>query len=525
LIERHFAARRSAVTLSHLDEWGELPMDGCIVSIDQGTTSCRAIVFDKAGKVLGLGQKEFAQHFPQPGWVEHDANEIFETQVQCIKDAVSSSGVKGDAIKCVGITNQRETTVLWKRSSLAPIHRAIVWQCRRTQEHAEKLKKNSAELFKQKTGLIPDAYFSGPKIKWLLDNVTSKENLTDLAFGTIDSWLIAKLSEENNHLTDPSNASRTMLYNINDLKWDDELLELIGVPSHLMPKVVPSNALFGHTKKELVGFRAPILAVLGDQQAAMFGQGCFEQGMFKCTYGTGSFILGNTGQTPLHVHGLLTTIGWQLSGEKPVYALEGATFIAGAAIQWLRDSLGIISSSDETEALARSIKSNEGVYFVPAFVGMGSPWWDSSIRGTITGLTRGSGRAHLVRAAIESMAYQIRDIADEIGRAHLKMTELRVDGGATNNSFLLEYQSDLLKIPVKRAQQVEATAWGVAALAGMTQGLITKKEFETGWQCGASHTPKNDRESEFKGWQASLAGACAVAVTESQNKKVSVASR
>jgi glycerol kinase len=486
-------------------------MDRYIVSIDQGTTSCRAIVFNKQGEVLGLGQKEFAQKFPQPGWVEHDAEEILSTQIECIKDAVSSSQVNPETIACVGVTNQRETTVVWNRTTRKPVHNAIVWQCRRTMEHADRL-RTKAELFKQKTGLIPDAYFSGPKIRWILDNAPqAKAHANDsLAFGNIDAWLIANLTEEGEPLTDPSNASRTMLFNINSLGWDQELLDLIGVPVSMMPKVLPSNGLFGHTKKDLVGFRAPILSVLGDQQSALFGQACFAPGMFKCTYGTGSFILGNIGESAKNVSGLLTTIAWQLKDNKPIYALEGATFVAGAAVQWLRDSLGIIASSDETEKVATSISGNDGVYFVPAFVGLASPFWNSNVRGTITGLTRGSGKAHLVRAAVESMAYQIKDIAEEIEKADLNMVELRVDGGATKNDFLVQFQSDLLGISVKRAQQLEATAWGVAALAGLSAGLMTEAELSKGWKEGKSVSPKVDRKADYRGWKAALNGAVAV---------------
>lgn len=479
-----------------------------ILSIDQGTTSCRAIVFQPDGKVLGVGQKEFKQHFPKPGWVEHDANEILATQIECIGAAVKEAAVAPNDIACVGITNQRETTVVWDRKTMEPVYPAIVWQCRRTQEVAQSLKEQS-DFFRRKTGLIPDAYFSGPKIRWILDNVPSarsKAKKGELAFGTIDSWLIAKLSKEKNHVTEPSNASRTMLFNIKSLAWDEELLELLEIPANMMPNIVASNGQFGSTNSSLLGFSAPIMAVLGDQQAALFGQCCFDPGMFKCTYGTGSFLLGNIGTETSYAKGLLTTIAWKLANEETTYALEGSTFIAGAAVQWLRDNLGIIASSDETEALAKSIASNDGVYFVPAFVGLGSPWWDSSVRGAIVGLTRGSGKAHLVRAALESMAYQIKDIAEEIHHTGLNLSELRVDGGATKNGFMLQFQSDLLGIPVKRAKQVEATAWGVAALAALTQGLTSKDELRKGWQAGLTVTPQQNCQKQYEGWKAALKG-------------------
>jgi glycerol kinase len=486
-------------------------MESFLLSIDQGTTSCRAIVFDLDGKVVGLDQRGFTQHFPQPSWVEHDADEILQTQINCIRAAVKNSGIKSEQIRAVGITNQRETTVVWNRDSGKPIARAIVWQCRRTQEAASALKTH-ADTFRSKTGLIPDAYFSGPKIKWILDNIPDAAKYADfgnLAFGTIDSWLVRNLTREQNHLTDPSNASRTMLFNINSLDWDDELLALVGVPRNMMPQVVPSNSNFGMTNKQLLGFEAPILAVLGDQQAALFGQACFEPGMSKCTYGTGSFILSNIGETARTVQGLLTTVAWQLEGQKPIYAFEGANFIAGAAIQWLRDALGIIESSDQSEELARSIESNEGVYLVPAFVGLGSPWWNSDVRGTIVGLTRGSGKPHFARAAIESMAYQIKDIAEEINKAGSPLKELRVDGGATKNDLLMQFQADLLGIPVKRADQVEATAWGIAALGGMTAGLFSADELHAIWREGKQFLPARDLHLEYEGWRKALSSAFA----------------
>jgi len=485
-----------------------------IVSIDQGTTSCRTFVFDKDGRTLGMGQKEFAQHYPKPGWVEHDAQEIYETQVDCIKEAVKTAGIKPDEIAAAGITNQRETTVVWDtKNGDKPIHNAIVWQCRRTQDLAQELRNES--MFREKTGLVPDAYFSGPKIAWILDNVKGareKAQAGDLQFGNIDTWLIRKLTKDKNHLTEPSNASRTMLFNIKDLDWDKKLLDRVNVPRNMMPQVVASDSNFGVTDKNIVGFEAPILANLGDQQAALFGQCCFEKGMMKCTYGTGSFLLANIGSDMQLLDGMLTTVAWQMEGQAPVYAFEGAIFVTGAAIQWLRDGLEIISSSDECEKLATSIDSNDGVYFVPALVGLGSPWWNSDVRGTIVGLTRGTKRAHLVRAALEAMAYQVADVTNTMKDNGVEVSELRVDGGATRNKFMVQFQSDLLNIPVLRASQVESTAWGVAALAGIKAGLIEDlASLNKDWQSDLKLKPAQDRKAEYEGWKHALDGTFAAA--------------
>ncbi len=489
-------------------------MKSYILSIDQGTTSCRAIVFDKSGNTKGLGQKEFKQSFPQPGWVEHDADEILATQIACIKAAIKDAGIKPDEIAAVGLTNQRETTVVWNKKTGKPVYPAIVWQCRRTQQLAEELRDES-NSFREKTGLVPDAYFSGPKIRWILDNVKGARELADkdeLAFGTIDTWLIWNLTKDKNHFTEPSNASRTMLYNIHTLKWDDELLARLQIPIAMMPKVIPSNGNFGETDEKLVGFSAPILANLGDQQAALFGQCCFEVGMGKCTYGTGSFLLTNIGTDSKLVPGLLTTVAWQLEGQPATYAFEGAIFVAGAAIQWLRDGLGIIASSAETKELAESIKSNDGVFFVPAFVGLGSPYWNSDVRGTITGLTRGSTKAHLARAALESMAFQIADVAKGMAENGIKVKELRVDGGVTRNDFMVQFQADLLKVPVIRSAQLESTAWGVAALAALTCGLVKDlAELSADWQQDSKIMPSTDRSTDYEGWQSAVRGAFAVA--------------
>lgn len=486
-----------------------------LLSLDQGTTSSRAMVFDQKGKVIAISQKEFTQHFPQPGWVEHDASEILESQIACVKEAVKKAGINGSDIAGIGVTNQRETTVVWDKKTLKPIANAIVWQCRRTSDLAMDLRAD--ESFRNKTGLVPDAYFSGPKIKWLLDNVSGAREKADkgeLAFGTIDTWLINNLTKDKNHLTEPSNASRTMVYNLETMDWDDELLKKLDIPKSMMPKVVPSNYNFGVTDKALLGFEAPILANLGDQQAALFGQCCFEPGTAKCTYGTGSFLLANIGDKFKLADGLLTSVAWQLEGEQPTYAFEGAIFITGAAIQWLRDGLGIIESSADTEVMAKAIDSNDGVYFVPALVGLGSPWWNSDVRGTIIGITRGSKKEHFVRAALESMAYQVGDVASNMKENGIALSNLRVDGGATRNEFMLQYQTDILGTKVERASQVESTAWGVAALAGIKSGIISGlPELNKGWQCDKAFTPENDRTPEYDGWKRALKGAFACAIT------------
>lgn len=484
-----------------------------ILSIDQGTTSCRAIVFDANATALGVGQKEFQQHYPKPGWVEHDAMEILTVQIQCITEAIRNAGIAADDISCVGITNQRETTVVWDKRTGKPVYNAIVWQCRRTQEVAEKIRSES-NIFREKTGLIPDAYFSGPKINWILENVPGTKELAQqghLGFGTIDTWLIWNLTG-GSHTTEPSNASRTMLYNIRTMQWDSELMQRLSIPESMMPEVIASNGHFGKTDRAVCGFEAPIFANLGDQQAALFGQVCLKPGMAKCTYGTGGFLLANIGNECKLASGLLTTVAWKLEGQPVTYAFEGAIFIAGAAIQWLRDGLGIISSSEESEKLAGTLQSNEGVYFVPALVGMGSPWWNSDVRGTITGITRGTTSAHLVRAALESMTYQIADVKEDMEQHGVSLQEMRVDGGATKNNFMLQFQADLLGVPVVRSAQVESTAWGVAALAGLRCGLIEDVEaLERSWQRDVMVKPTTDRSKEHAGWQAALNGCFAVA--------------
>jgi len=490
-----------------------------ILSIDQGTTSCRAIVFSAGGEVVGLGQEEFRQYFPHSGWVEHDANEILEKQVKCIKDAVDKAKVDPSEIACVGLTNQRETTVVWDKSTGEPICPAIVWQCRRTAEMVEEMIGLSAasgakigDIIREKTGLIADAYFSGTKICWILNNIPGARTLAQagkLAFGTIDSWLVYKLTEEARHVTEPSNASRTMLFDISKIAWDDELLAGMDVPRSMMPEVIASNDVFGHTRKDLLGFRAPLLAVLGDQQAALFGQVCFEPGMFKCTYGTGSFLLGNIGKSKTLVNGLLTTIAWKLRKQEPIYALEGASFMGGATIQWLRDQLGLISASDQAEELAKSLDTNGGVYLVPGHVGLGSPWWNPHVRGTIVGLSRDSGKAHIVRAGLEAIAYQIEDIAHEINLAGIQMKELKADGGASKNNWLMQFQADLLKVPIKRGAQTEATAWGVAMLAGMMIDLIDSNSIARNTVKSTDFYPAKDRQADYEQWRKAVGAAIA----------------
>lgn len=485
-----------------------------ILSLDQGTTSCRAILFDKQGKTIATGQREFAQFFPQPGWVEHDAEEIFRTQMECVQDCLKAVGATGDDIACIGISNQRETTVVWNRKTGVPVYKAIVWQCRRTQDVANQLRTESNE-FREKTGLVPDAYFSGPKIAWILDNVPearAQAERGELAFGTIDTWLIWKMTGGAVHATEASNASRTMLFNLHTMKWDESLMARLKVPASLMPEIFPADHVFGNTSKSVIGFEAPISGVLGDQQAALFGQACLRQGMAKCTYGTGGFLLVNIGESPNLVPGLLTTVAWQLKNSKPCYAIEGAIFITGAAIQWLRDGLGLLESSDQAEAMASAVTSNEGVYFVPALVGMGSPWWNSDVRGTIVGLTRGTSKEHLVRAALEAMAYQVKDVAVQMSEHGLSMSELRVDGGATRNSLMLQFQSDVLNVPIIRSGQTESTAWGAAAVAAIGVGLMSGvEEVQSVWLRDGAFTPGADRSAEYAGWRRALKGAFACA--------------
>ena len=467
-----------------------------ILSIDQGTTSSRAIIFDKTGAIKGIGQKDFEQIFPQPGWVEHNANAIWYSQWEAIEMAFKKSNLSHKSIAAIGITNQRETTLLWDRNTGEPISNAIVWQDRRTSKYCDSLRNNGyIETFKKKTGLVIDAYFSGTKIKWLLDNIPkAREKATkgELCFGTIDSWIVWKLTEGKQHITDVSNASRTLLFNIHTLQWDDELLKILDIPREILPKVVSSSEVIGNTKRGLFEVEIPISGIAGDQQAALFGQQCTKKGMVKNTYGTGCFLLMNTGNNPVYSeNNLLTTIGWKI-GNEVTYALEGSVFVGGAAVQWIRDGLGLISDAAEIETLATSVPDNGDVYFVPALAGLGAPYWDSYARGTIVGLTRGSTKGHIARATLEGIAYQVYDIVKAMeADAKTKGSELRVDGGATKNNFLLQFQSDIFGFPVVRPKQLESTALGAAYLAGLAVGYWKNLEsLENQWAKGRVFEPQ-----------------------------------
>jgi glycerol kinase len=484
-----------------------------ILALDQGTTSSRAIVFDRAGMIKALAQKEFRQIFPQPGWVEHDPNEIWETQVGVAAEAIARAGIVARDIAALGITNQRETTVVWNRSTGRPVCNAIVWQDRRTASLCDDLRAHGHEqVFMDKTGLVLDAYFSGTKLRWVLDNVAGAQALAasgDLAFGTIDSWLIWKLSGGRSHVTDASNASRTLLFNIHTGDWDDELLAILGIPRAVLPQVVASSGVLAETAAALFASRIPIAGIAGDQQAALFGQRCVTPGMVKNTYGTGCFMLMHTGKKPVRSRNkLLTTTAWRV-GSADEFALEGSVFIAGAAVQWLRDSLGIIKTAGEVETLAGSVPHNGGVYFVPAFTGLGSPHWDPYARGAIVGLTRGTGAAHIARAALESIAYQSADVLRAMeADAGIGLTELRVDGGATQNNLLMQFQADVLGVRVVRPKVFETTALGAAYLAGLAVGYWKDAdEIAAQWQIDRAFEPLMSREqaAELKdGWNRAL---------------------
>jgi len=443
----------------------------CVAAIDEGTTGCTALVIDLTGRVCGRGYSEFRQYYPQPGWVEHDPEEIWQVTSEVLRRAISDAGISSDAIQAIGITNQRETTIVWDAETGRPVHRAIVWQCRRTAPLCKELKEAGYEdMIRSKTGLVIDAYFSGTKVRWILDNVAGARKLAEkgkLRFGTVDTWLIWKLTSGREHLTDYTNASRTMLYNIEKKRWDAELLEMLRVPENMLPEVRPSSGDFGKCDRSLFGRETPICGVAGDQQAALFGQLCTEPGSCKNTYGTGCFTLSPTPK-PVHSnHGLITTLACDKTGA-PTYAIEGSVFIGGAAIQWLRDELKLLDSSADSEYFASKVSDTGGVYLVPAFVGLGAPYWDMDARGTLSGITRGTNRYHLIRAALESIAYQSTDLIHSIG-LDLKenIRELRVDGGASNNNLLMQFQADILGIPVNRPAMVETTALGAAFLAGL----------------------------------------------------------
>ncbi len=480
-------------------------MKNYVMAFDQGTTSCRAILFDKDGKIVGVSQQEFAQIYPKPGWVEHDAMEIWGTQSGVARQVLEVNGIRPDEIAAIGITNQRETTVVWDKNTGRPVYNAIVWQCRRTADICEELKaKGYEDLVREKTGLVIDAYFSGTKIKWILDNVEGareKAERGDLLFGTMDTWLIWNLTRGKVHVTDYTNASRTMIFNINTLEWDDELLEILNIPKSMLPEVRPSSEIYGTTdERTFGGANIPIAGDAGDQQAALFGQACFEEGMAKNTYGTGCFLLMNTGEKPVKSeNGLLTTIAWGIDG-KVNYALEGSIFIAGAAIQWLRDELKLIYDSPQSEYYAKLVPDTNGVYVVPAFTGLGAPHWDMYARGAILGLTRGVKREHIVRATLESIAYQTKDVIRAMEEdSKIKLNRLKVDGGASANDFLMQFQADILGVPVDRPKVSETTAQGAAYLAGLAVGFWKdKKEIEDKWELDKTFEVNMESEKRQK---------------------------
>lgn len=485
-----------------------------VLALDQGTTSSRAILFDCDSNIVAVAQKEFTQIFPKAGWVEHNAEEIWSTQIGVAAEAVAKAGISAGDIAAIGITNQRETTVVWDKTTGKPVHNAIVWQSRQTMDICNDIKAKGLEaMFRQKTGLVVDAYFSGTKVKWILDNVEGareKAEKGDLLFGTIDTWLIWKLTGGKVHVTDYSNASRTLMYNIRELKWDEEILEVLTVPASMLPQVRPSSEVYGHTEPSVfLGAAVPIAGAAGDQQAALFGQTCYKPGMAKNTYGTGCFMLMNTGDKLYESkNGLLTTIAWGLDG-KVEYALEGSIFIAGAAIQWLRDGMKIIEAAPDSEYFARKVSDTDGVYVVPAFVGLGAPYWDMTARGAIMGLTRGSTKAHIVRATLESLAYQTKDVLGAMeADSGIKLQALKVDGGAVSNDLLMQFQADILGVPVDRPQVTETTALGAAYLAGLAVGVWNDKEdLVKNWKLDARFDAAMEEEKRsklYKGWQKAV---------------------
>lgn len=488
-------------------------MEKYILSLDQGTTSSRAIIFDKKGNIISTAQKEFTQYFPKPGWVEHDPTEIWSTQTGVAAEAIAKKGLNAENISAIGITNQRETVVVWDKNTGRPIYNAIVWQDKRTADFCDALKKQGkAVLIREKTGLVIDAYFSATKVKWILDNVDGarkKAEAGDLIMGTIDTWLVWNFTKGDQHITDVSNASRTLLFNINSMNWDDELLELFTIPKSMLPQVKQSSEIYGHSTSTFYDAKIPIAGIAGDQQAALFGQMCTKSGMVKNTYGTGCFMLMNIGEKPIvSKNNLLTTVAWKING-KTHYALEGSIFIAGAVVQWLRDSLKIIRTSEEVEKLASSVDSSEGVYFVPAFAGLGAPHWNQHAQGTIFGLTRGSTDAHIARAALESIAYQTMDILKAMeADSGISIKELRVDGGATVNDMLMQFQSDVLNTITVRPKIVETTAMGAAFLAGLAVGYWKNpEEIQEIWQTDQRFQPTTKRkeiEKGIKGWYNSI---------------------
>ncbi len=485
-----------------------------ILAFDQGTTSSRAVLFDHDGKIVNVAQKEFTQIYPKAGWVEHDAMEIWGTQSGVAREVLETAGIRPDEVAAIGITNQRETTVVWDKNTGKPIYNAIVWQCRRTASICDELKARGLEEYiRDNTGLVIDAYFSGTKVKWILDNVEGareKAENGELLFGNIDTWLIWNLTRGKVHVTDYSNASRTMLYNIKELKWDEKILEELNIPKSMLPEARPSSEIYGYTDEATFGGALiPIAGIAGDQQAALFGQACFEPGMAKNTYGTGCFMLMNTGEEMVpSKNGLLTTIAWGVDG-KVEYALEGSIFIAGAVVQWLRDELKIIDSAKDSEYFATKVEDNNGVYLVPAFVGLGAPYWDMYARGTIVGLTRGANRNHIIRAALESICYQTRDVLEAMQEdSGIDLQALKVDGGAVANNFLMQFQSDILGVPVHRPEVIETTALGAAYLAGLAvEFWESREEIAKKWNVDREFNPEMDEDKKaelYNGWKKAV---------------------
>lgn len=491
--------------------------DKFILALDQGTTSSRAILFNHEGKIVSVAQKEITQNYPRAGWVEHDAMEIWGTQIGVAREVIETVGIRPESIAAIGITNQRETTVVWDKSTGKPICNAIVWQCKRTAGMCEELKEQGLEPYvRENTGLVIDAYFSATKIKWILDNIEGarqKAEAGELLFGNIDTWLIWNLTRGKVHVTDYSNASRTMLFNIKDLKWDERLLKELDIPRSMLPEVMPSSMVYGYTDESVFGGTLiPIAGAAGDQQAALFGQGCYEPGMAKNTYGTGCFMLMNTGDELIHSqNGLLTTIAWNVDN-KLEYALEGSIFMGGAIVQWLRDELKLIDEASDSEYYASKVKDSNGVFVVPAFVGLGAPYWDMYARGTILGLTRGANRYHIIRAALEAIAYQTRDVLEAMQQdSSISLKELKVDGGAVANNFLMQFQSDILGVPVSRPEITETTALGAAMLAGLAVGFwSSKQELIEKWRLDKRFDPQmeqSNRSSLYKKWQKAVSRA------------------
>ena len=484
-----------------------------IMALDQGTTSSRCILFDHAGKIVTMAQKEFTQIYPQPGWVEQNPREIWSSQMSVAIEAMANIGASSKNIRAIGITNQRETTIVWDKKTGEPVYNAIVWQCRRTAEQIDELKeKGYGPMLQKRTGLVPDAYFSASKIAWILDHVKGARDAAEkgeLLFGTVDTWLIWNLTKGAVHVTDYTNAARTMLFDIHRCCWEEEILELFRIPKEMLPEVLPSSGLFGETQEQVFGGKIPVMGVAGDQQAALFGQCCFEKGDVKNTYGTGCFLLMNTGEEPVFSeNGLVTTIAWGING-KVYYALEGSIFVAGAAIQWLRDELRVIDSAADSEYMAKKVKDTHGCYVVPAFTGLGAPYWDQYARGTIVGLTRGVNKYHIIRATLESIAYQAHDVIKAMeADAGIRLNGLKVDGGASANDFLMQTQADMIQAPVKRPSCVETTAMGAAYLAGLAVGYWRdQEEVRANWSIDRTFEPEitvEEQEKRMKGWKKAV---------------------